>query len=428
MTVAPTRDRRIAIFQLDWPLQSHTANAAIMLADAGYAVDLFLFNALPYVTLDALKQRETIHVYDLAGNMLPRVEHRQTLPRRVAAGVRRRFRTFLTARQVYWLWPGSRKSLVPRTVFSETMAIIGRKQYSCLIGIEKKGLIWAGQVADRLRPPLVYYNLELYTKKYIEDSPVKYLGGPFYFRRLREAEAHYHRRASATIVQTPERARVLSEDTGADLSEATTFYVPVSLPGPANCTRATLLHDRLGLPQDQLIVLYIGVIAGGRYAVELTRAAQHFSDDWTLVMHGPSEPSAVQEIRELDSNNKVALSLEMVDFERIGEVVASAAVGVALYRPRPLNDRLTAFASEKMALYMRHGVPFVSFDYEEYRDLAQRCRCGEVVSEVDELPSAVATILASHREYRANAAAAFDAHYDLARNFQVVINGIERLR
>jgi glycosyltransferase involved in cell wall biosynthesis len=427
MTAASTPSQRVALFQLGWPVQSHTVSAAIVLAKAGYAIDLFLFNAPSYVDLESLKRWETIRVYDLADTLRPHVHQRPALPRRLVRGVGRRLRSFLTARQAYWLWPPSRQRLVPPAVVSNTLALVGHNRYSCLIGIEKKGLIWAGQIADHLGAPLVYYSLELYTKDWTEDYPVKHLGGPVYFRRLREAEAHYHRKASATIVQTPERARVLFEDTGAELSDANTLYVPCSLPGPPSSKRTTVLHDLLGLRKDQLIVLYIGLISDHRYALELTRAAQQFHDDWTLVMHGWGEADTVRQIRDLDTNDKVALSLEMVDSDQLGDVVASAAVGVALYRPTPLNDRLTAFASEKMALYMRHGVPFVSFDYEEYRDLAQRSRCGEVLAEVDDLPRAVGTILASHMEYRANATSAFAAHYDVARNFQKVIDGIERL-
>jgi hypothetical protein len=366
MTAAPTHDGHVAMFQFAWPVQSHTINAAIVLAEAGYTVDLFLFNAPSFVNLESLSKWDTVHVHDLTPTLRRHAHPPPAFLLRLARRVRGWLRVpLLTARQAYWLWPTATKRLVPQTVLTRTMAIIGRNRYSCLIGIEKRGLIWAGRVAERLGAPLVYYNLELYTKDYINDYPVTNLGGPVYFRRVREAEGRYHRRAAATIVQTRERARALCEDTGVELSEATIFYVPVSVLGAASCKPATLLHDLLGLPKDQKIVLYFGHICAERYAMELTRAAQRFHDDWTLVMHGWGEPSTFEQIRNLDKRDKVALSLEMVDSDRIGEVVSSAAAGIVLYRPRPLNDRLTAFASEKMALYMQHRLPFVSFDYKE---------------------------------------------------------------
>jgi hypothetical protein len=308
---------------------------------------------------------------------------------------------------------------------SKTLTLMEPNSYACLIGVEKRGLIWAGRVAERLSVPLVYYSLELYTSEF--RPLIKERGGYLQFRRATDAEARYHRRAAATIVQTPERARLLAADTGAELSEANTFYVPVSLLGSARREPSTFLHDTLGLDRDQRLILYFGLIRTDRYALGLAEAAQRFHDGWTLVMHGWGPQDALDGIREVDNKDKVALSLEMVPWNRIGELIGSAAVGVALYAREPANNRLTAFASEKMALYMKHGVPFVAFDYEEYRQLAMGYRCGEVLSDVADLPDAVGTILGSHLAYRAQTAVAFADHYDFRRNFRPVLEGIKHL-
>jgi glycosyltransferase involved in cell wall biosynthesis len=422
----PQPQRRVGLFQFGWPVQSQTVNAAIMLADAGYAVDLFLSRAPLYVDPSSVDAREAIHLHVLDGSGRRAVH----APRAISGSLKRRtadrlLAPALAARRAYWLWPGSRARLVPRSVMSKTMAAVGSKRYSCLIGVEKEGLAWAGRVAERIGAPLVYYSLELY----LRDDPVfdRRQEGTIYRQRVKEAEAHYHRRAAATIVQTAERARLLYEDTGAQRSRAKTFYVPVSMLRAARSAPSMLLHDVLGLGREQKIVLYFGMISAERYALELARAAQRFRDDWTLVMHGFGEPRVLRQIKHLDKKSKVALSLEMLSSTEIGDVVGSAAVGVALYQPTQPNDRLTAFASEKMALYLQHGVPFISFDYTEYRQLVRRYRCGEVVSDVADLPKAVATILRSHDAYRANTAVAFAEHYDFARNFRPVIEGIGRL-
>ena len=121
------------------------------------------------------------------------------------------------------------------------------------------------------------------------------------------------------------------------------------------------------------------------------------------------------------------LSLDLVQSPLIPNLIASADIGLSLYPSLPNNDRLTAFASEKMAFYMQCGVPFVAFDYSGYRELARNEGAGRVICRFEDLRDAVAVILADHGEYRRNALAAFSRHYDFAKNFAQVVVAIDRI-
>lgn len=58
-------DQRVAIFQAEWPVHFQTANAVMMFADAGYEVDLFLFDTPTFVELEGLKRKNRVHIHHL---------------------------------------------------------------------------------------------------------------------------------------------------------------------------------------------------------------------------------------------------------------------------------------------------------------------------------------------------------------------------
>jgi glycosyltransferase involved in cell wall biosynthesis len=183
----------------------------------------------------------------------------------------------------------------------------------------------------------------------------------------------------------------------------------------------------LGIPANRKIILYFGHVWERRYVLELTQAAQSFPEDWLLVMHGPTADCTAQRIRQLDQRNRVMLSQKMVPSELVQEVIASADVGLLFYSGESHNERLTAFASEKIALYMQCGVPFIAFDYPGFRRLAEEEHCGRVVRQFEELPEAIRSILKRWDEFSAGAHQAFAKHYSFADSFAKVVEAIERL-
>jgi glycosyltransferase involved in cell wall biosynthesis len=432
-------NKRVALFHSNWGVNSQTANAILMLADAGYGVELFVCNDPgyhDYVDFEDLRKRTNVEIHQLrparqASEEL--VNARPSFRQLFKSFLRTRFPdTYAFLRHAYYCRSLRRdraeRLLVPGLV-KRALTLMAGKEYRCVVGVEKEGLIWAGLVAEQLQIPFFYYNLELY----IDDGDYWRVitgdkGDPVAFDCLRIGESMHHARAAGTIIQDPDRARVLFEHNGLDMAKATIFYVPVSVLGGPYRPRSGYLHESLAIPRVQKIILYFGNIWERRYVLELTQAAQGFPDDWTLVMHGEAAVSTMEKIKGMDRRQKVILSQKMVPAERIQEIIASADVGLLFYSGETQNERLTAFASEKMALYMQCGVPFVGFDYPGFRRLADEDRCGVVVSRIEQLPEAIAVILRSHDPFRQNAHRAFGKHYCFADSFAKVveaINGID---
>ena len=75
----------------------------------------------------------------------------------------------------------------------------------------------------------------------------------------------------------------------------------------------------------------------------------------------------------------------MTSSENIPKIVSSAYIGVAYYGDATVNDRLTAFSSEKIAHYMQCGLPVIAHRNESYELLMQQHHCGEMVDHIRQL-------------------------------------------
>jgi glycosyltransferase involved in cell wall biosynthesis len=274
-------------------------------------------------------------------------------------------------------------------------------------------------MASRLARPLIYSNLELYTRDHW------FYSGCYTQKRLKLAEEQYHRRCWATIVQDAARGRALLADNRIR-GEMRMLYVPISRLGEPEAAQSRWLQDRLGLPDGQVVILSYGMIAAMRFSLELATVAQAFPNDWTLVIHGYGESRTIRKIRELDSNNKVALSLSLVDLSEEQLVVGSATISLVFYGNEYLNDELTGFSSEKLALSLQCGVPVVAFDYPSYGHIREE-GCGVLVKDLAEIPAAISKILADYSGYKSRAVSTFTKYYQFETNFRKVLGALAEL-
>jgi glycosyltransferase involved in cell wall biosynthesis len=322
------------------------------------------------------------------------------LAHRLLAGALRRARR---VREAVLLMVRSSRGFVSTGALRESTELVAAAGDCVLIGVEKAGLVWAGQVAGKTNNALVYYSLELYTRGY------PFIEWSYRHRRLKRAEERFHRLADATIVQDEARGHVLLADNGA--AQTRIAYLPVSLPGPPQAQPSSRLHRSLGLSTETPIALQLGLIWEHRLSVELAAAAQGFPEGWVLVMHGYGEPPCIEAVRRADTRHRTLLSLTMVPYGDLPQIVASARVGLVLYGAWPENDRLTARSSEKLAMFLRAGVPVIAFDYPGY-EVITSYDCGVLIGDLGELSAALETVDARREEMSANACTCFSDEYE----------------
>ncbi len=390
--------RHIAIFQYEWPLQIHTLNLAAAFASKGCRVDLFLKGcSADLVDLGRLEKYPSIRIVNFDVT---------TKTGKLAGGFRRLQKAALNrlARRI------SYTPIIFPTVLA-ALPYVRRDKSELFIGVEKKGMIWASFLSRLTGTPFVYYSLELYDEQH-----------PFFvdvvgFSALRRLEKKSHRKASATIIQDRLRKEHLFRSNGITNNRA--VLLPVSIPGRSNGREHDLPRAKWGILEVP-IVLYLGLIEKSRHCLELADVARHNSHSFKIVFHGYGEPTFLQRIRDTGGEG-VILSTELVSEDLLPDIVASADIGLATYGTECANEVLTAFASEKVALYCRAGIPFVAFDTPSYRELVQGSPCCILIEKIADLPRAVEVIMKDYSAYKANALNAFQKYYKFERNVAQVI-------
>lgn len=393
------KSRRIGVFVYDWSMYTFIKDFVIKLAEAEFAVDIF--HKDPDISSDFTKIEEFTHhdnvryfKFNTSNGLWPTLVRRwQRCVGRVKSDYREKV-----------------KHIIDRAILVRSRKITAESKYQCFIGIEKKGLIWAGVLSRIYNCPLIYYSLELY----IEDHSA----AKNYFY-LRKAEKHYHQSSGATIIQDSLRARTLLKYN--EIGRTNLLYLPISVRGNVVERKSTFFHQKYKIGEATKFLLSFGQIQEERFSADLVRIASRLNDNMMLVLHGFGDQKYLAYLKSIADMDRVVLSWDLVAEDKIIDVIASATVGLALYDKTNSNDRLAAFSSVKVAYYMQCGVPVIAFNSESFAELMNAHKCGEIIDSIEEIPEKVQKILNDYDRYREQAFLAFKQFYNFDRNFQQFI-------
>ncbi len=387
-------------------------NAAVYMANAGLAVDIFTCGTF----LDGISfDRGDIRLVDIPK---PRAEAQQYIQkawRCVCKVVRRGFDRLR-----------SRDELIEREVAALTgsaaffASILRGKTrgiaYKYFIGVEPVGMMVACDLADKHGIASIYYNMELHLDTDRDVGPAA----------LKIIERQHNRRTLLTITQDEVRKHLLIEQNG--LAGDSVLLLPVCADGEPFRIRTAVLQETLGLSPEKKIVLYAGFIADWAMCEELAIAAQSWPADWVLVFHGHGYHDAayLRKVRK-HASEKVRFSPGPVPYEQLSELLASADVGVALYRDLGENFTLIGSASGKLAHYLRSGLPVIVNRYPSISSVVDRYGCGCAVENPSQVGGAVRRILSNHEQMRAAAFRCYEDNYMFSKHFGAVFEKLEGL-
>ncbi len=385
----------------------YTKDLAIKFAEAGYLVDIFFKNwgiTYDFANTNDFRLYRNIRFFDFT----TKATRRQVL--------KLKYKRLLNKIAISFSLPriDTPDEIIDRDILNKAKGIIGTTPYSCLIGIEKQGLIWAGMLSEMYHFPLIYFNLELY----IEDNPALHR-----FYHLLAAERKYHKLAIATIIQDKPRANVLLRSNG--IGQTNLLYFPVSAKGNTRGEKSRFLQNKLHIDGNKKIILHFGAIDNNRFLPELVRMARDLDEGVILVVHGFGRKSYVNYLQSIADKKKVIFSLDFIAEEEIESLISSADIGIALYQTTNANDRLVAFSSSKVAYYTQCGVPVIAFDTESSRELVSSYRCAELINTVNEIPLKARKILDNYDAYRQQSYAAYQRFYNLDENFAELMDHLE---
>jgi glycosyltransferase involved in cell wall biosynthesis len=205
-----------------------------------------------------------------------------------------------------------------------------------------------------------------------------------------------------------------------NIAKTDLLFLPVSLPKGENRNKSSWLYDHCAIAPDKKIILYYGMINKDRRCFELAELSSHLPDDCIMVLHGFGFDEEIDPLQDKIKYGDLVLSLEFAAQHEIKDLISSATIGLVIYGNNCNNDILTAFSSEKIALFLQSGIPIIAFDMGNYRELMDAYRCGELIADIKELPKAVKKILNDYDEYRKEAFAAYSALYRYEKYFETI--------
>ncbi len=305
-----------------------------------------------------------------------------------------------------------------------------RRRPQLLLAIDPEALVGCAVYAAITRTPVFYFSLEIATW----HPYSKFAGNPLRFAKrwlgaaLRNgwklAEALAHRQAVLTIIQESNRAEVLRQENR--LKKMEVAYVPPSLRTSYHPrAKPRYLREKLGLRSGQVVVLAAGGIADYYLVHELVRAAYQWPENWVLVVHGwfQEHNRYHRELERLCDGRKVILSKKVLRQEEFDAMVASADVGVALYKNvGPNHFHIT---SGKLMQYLRCGLPVVATDFPNLREIVEKHGCGLCVPDPAAIASTIAEILREYPRFSQAARVAFDEHFRFDLHFTRVIGAMD---
>jgi glycosyltransferase involved in cell wall biosynthesis len=115
----------------------------------------------------------------------------------------------------------------------------------------------------------------------------------------------------------------------------------------------------------------------------------------------------------------------MVPYETLDDLIASADIGLAFYRPIDLN--YLNMASGKLLHYLKCGLPVIATDFPNLRQILEENHCGICVPDENGIVEAARQILGNHDFWSANAARCFQEKFEFERSFDAVIEHIVKI-
>lgn len=379
---------KVVVFQHEWILQIHTINLLNGLISSGFDVYFICFNCdSTYISFNRIDQRIKV----------VKIE-------KFLAKYKRKLNTLsyiLFKRFIFF-------NKINRDIILLTLNILNKydlKSNLFFIGIEKKGFIWASKMLNKLDSKLIYYSLELYeTPEFYEKTEFEY---------LRKLEKDAFSQVDLLIIQDPLRYKEICRYNEFEISINKVFFLPISVDRNDN-----FIKKNKSLQFDFIKILYFGKIASHRFAEELCSISSSLPFNFKIHLHGNCTNIYKKYLLDKYSNSNLEISNSLINDDDIYQFINDSTIGLCLYRNDNLNDRLTAFSSEKLAIYLSLGIPIISFNNVSYENLYSKFKCGIAIDNIINLESAVNIILKNYDFFSSQAFIAYEEYFCFSNNFQ----------
>lgn len=267
--------------------------------------------------------------------------------------------------------------------------------YDLVFGVDSFGVIAAHGYSAGSNVPYIYLSFELLFRDELTTDNLN---------REKDLEILACQAALFTVIQDKKRMEYLCAEN--NISSDDIVLLPVSPSKDDPSKDSNYLRDKYNIPNSNLIMLHSGSFNNWSFASELVKLTDTIPDDITLVVNVKNLISNkyALELKEKSRDN-IILTNGALDEDEYNEMVASADVGLALYKPirgsyiANKNLKYIGLSSGKFSIYAKYGLPIISVNQECYRELLNDYQFGIDVDKIDDLIDAMTIIKKDYEKY-----------------------------
>lgn len=345
---------------------SFSLNSVILLAKAGWHVDVFLWERPSLNYQGLLPNNVTIQYFkELPSDSLNRFQH-------------------------FWL--------VLRLKLQ-------KNSYCCVFGLGQIGAYIAAILAGINRCPFIYIN---------DEFPSAW--PPTSWASLEQLIVK-----TAVMVVLPDKQRFLPLCRELNLHPSTPYAVLPNIPLIMPSFEVTDWRKQLRIPVGTIPFLYAGGIGDWSQVPELLCSVPYWPKQAVLVLHGRAKQELEvyrQQLSHLDIPKKIIWSAEPMPGDRLNSLIAYCAGSFALYRNIGPNIEYVGFSSGKLMRSLACGSPVIASKLSSFEFISEY-GLGMLVRHPREIPAAITQILHEQSAYKQRCVqfcatkASFAAHWEI---------------
>ena len=297
-------------------------------------------------------------------------------------------------------------------------------RFDLVIGVDR-GIIEASIVAKHYGVPYGFISYEIL---FAEETGAEYL----------KADIEASRGIAFAVCQDRLRSSHLSKEYGIPLDKI--IDIPVAGRSAKRGARTSMLHNKLGLPEQTKIALYIGSVMSPFAGIdELIKGSDNWPDNWVLVLHERYSRYSRKIVNRINSKEKKNIFFSQffaLPFKRIYELLHSADIGMSLYVPQfqsnsvylRNNIKYLGMASGKSAVYLQHNLPILINEVGELSEHTRRDNLGRVVGDLRDIPTVLSSLSREDLSLcRENSISFFERVLDLDLRIQPLLSTVHTL-